>query len=71
MSLAQIFAECGNPKEVQTDGEGVLTNDIVSDFFADRGIHVIKTEGCQKHTCTSGMERSREGIRPGKGCAGR
>ena len=44
LALAQIFAECGNPKEVQIDGEGGLSNDIASDFFAVRGIHVIKTE---------------------------
>ncbi len=43
-ALDQIFAECGNPKEVQIDGEGGLSIDIVSDFFAARGIHVIKTE---------------------------
>jgi hypothetical protein len=42
LALAQIFAEC--PKEVQIDGEGGLTNDIASNFFAARGIHVIKTE---------------------------
>jgi hypothetical protein len=44
LALAQIFAECGNPKKVQIDGEGGLSNDIASDFFAVRGIHVIKTE---------------------------
>ena len=44
--LVHIFTECGNSKEVQIDGEGGLSNDIVSDFFAVRGIHVIKTEAC-------------------------
>ena len=44
MTLDQIFAECGSPKEVQIDGDGVLSNDTDLDFFESRGIHVIKTE---------------------------
>jgi hypothetical protein len=33
LALAQIFAECGNPKSIQIDREGGLSNTAM-DFFA-------------------------------------
>ena len=65
--LAQIFAESGNPRTVQIDGEGGLANDVAADFFASRGIHVVKSEAYahfrngkieRRHQTWKGMARA-------------
>jgi hypothetical protein len=40
MGLAKIFAESGTPHTVQIDGEGALTNEVATDWFVSKQIHV-------------------------------
>jgi hypothetical protein len=44
MGLTKIFNESGTPHTVQIDGEGALANEVVTDWFVSRQVHVVKTE---------------------------
>jgi hypothetical protein len=50
MGLTKIFNESGTPHTVQIDGEGTLANEVVSDWFPSRQVHVVKTEVGQHFT---------------------
>jgi hypothetical protein len=44
MGLTKIFVGSGTSRILQIDGEGALVNDVATDWFASKQIHVVQTE---------------------------